>query len=497
MRFSKTILFILLFWNQTAAAQISISEIMYDVSGSDTGREWIEITNSGSVSVTVATSTWKFFEADTNHSLSLFQGSVVVPAGGFAVIADNPAKFLTDWPQFSGTIFDSAFSLGNTGELVAIKSDTGTVVDEFAYASSMGGAGDGNSLQKVNGAWTALTPTPGAVNRNGQSGFLEGQGTNSPVATTTPDATSFEENVSSPFDSGKTSWPVEPQIVSRIVGPVLGIAGADVVFRGEAVGLDKKPIKNARYLWNFGDGATKEGESVMHAYNFPAEYVVILEVASGHYEGASRVRIKIIPADIVVGSVAAGFDGKIELLNNSAQELDLSWWRIKSGNQFFTLPKNTKILPSGRLPLSAAVMGFAVDDSDVSLLYPNGVGAYKFEKVVEIPPANIPKDETFARVSETLAAPALPEISVPPDPRPVSKSLESPKALAQTASVALAVAQETDTDDPTNTSAGESSPLWLYGLGGVIMLGLGFALYPKTSAPPAVKNPADEYEIIE
>ena len=161
---------VILFWSRGVCAQIVITEIMYDLSGTDTGREWVEITNSGSGSVTVATSTWKFFEADTNHNLSLFQGSVVIPAGGFAVIVDNPAKFLLDWPNFSGTIFDSVFSLGNTGEAVAIKSDASTNVDQVTYASTMGAAGDGNSLQKFGGAWTALAPTAGDANQNGQGG---------------------------------------------------------------------------------------------------------------------------------------------------------------------------------------------------------------------------------------------------------------------------------------------------------------------------------------
>lgn len=496
MRFPKIILLIPIFFCQTALAQISISEIMYDVSGSDSGREWVEITNGGIDSVTVATSTWKFFEDGTNHNLSLFQGSVVIPAGGFAVIADNPAKFLADWPQFGGTIFDSVFSLGNTGEAVAIKSDTSTVVDEVAYVSSAGGAGDGNSLQKVSGAWTALAPTPGAVNQNGQNQDSEGREGNFPVATTTTDTTSDEDNSSSvsisSSDSGKTNWPVEPQIISRIVGPYVAIAGADVVFKGEAVGLDKKPIKNIRYLWNFGDGSTKEGESVMHAYNFPADYVVILEVSSGYLEGSSRVRIKIISADIVISEVVAGFGGKIELVNNTPQELDLSWWRIRSGNHFFTLPKNTKMLSAGRLPLSAAVMGFPVSDMDVALLYPNGSLAYQFIKSVSKPIDIVPAISNDTSKSAEMPAVSSSKVSSAPVLREISENFN------QAATVALAVPVEAETEvsgeDVSQYAAKPSSTLWFYGAGGIILLGLALVLFPRQTA---VKNPADEYEIIE
>ncbi|MDO8482931.1 MAG: lamin tail domain-containing protein [bacterium] len=505
MSFPKAIILTLLFIFQTASAQVSISEIMYDLSGTDTGREWLEITNSGSGSVTVATSTWKFFEADTNHSLSLFQGSVVIPSGGFAVIVDNPQKFLLDWPQFSGTIFDSVFSLGNTGEVVALKSATSTVVDEVAYASSMGAVGDGNSLQKVGSVWMTLSPTPGSANQSGQGADSGGGSGNSP-ATTTPDTTSSDEDYSSEEVSasggGKTSWPVEPQIVSRIVGPSVAIAGADVVFRGEAVGLDKKPIKNIRYLWNFGDGATKEGESVMHAYNFPAEYVVILEASSGNFLGSSRVRVKIVPADIIVGEVVSGLDGKIELVNKAKQELDLSWWRVRSGNQFFTLPKNTKILPAGHLPLSSSVIGFPVVDTDVALLYPNGSLAYKYEKVgsADVPISiAISVPEVEPTVSEMPKVSVLPEDVPESDNKPVSAIPISSAMLAQTASVAsAAILDKSDATDSNVVSASIRPSLWLYGVGGVIILGLGFALFPrpveKFTEPKSV---ADEYSIVE
>ncbi|KKU68877.1 MAG: S-layer-like protein array protein [Parcubacteria group bacterium GW2011_GWA2_47_16] len=492
-RISSIVLAIIFFFGcQDVSAQVSITEIMYDLSGTDTGREWVEITNSGSGNVTIATSTWKFFEADTNHSISLFQGSVVIPAGGFAVIVDNPAKFLADWPNFSGTIFDSVFSLANSGEAIAVKSDASTIVDQVTYASTMGAAGDGNSLQKSSGAWTALAPTVGAANQNGQGGSSGGQTTNPPVATTAPDNTSGEEDSTPTSEGVKTSWPVEPQIISRIMGPSVAIAGADIVFRGEAVGLDKKPIKNTRFLWNFGDGATKEGESVMHAYNFPAEYVVILEASSGHFEGSSRVRVKIIPADIIVGEVVSGFDGKIELVNKAKQELDLSWWRVRSGDRFFTLPKNTKILPAGRLPLSAAVMGFPVVNDDVALLYPNGSLAHQFIKSVSEQAEVVPVASTNTPASELPAAAVVPEISAE---LPVEVT---PKVSGQAAGVALAVSAHAETEIQnavvSDNNVRPSSSLWLYGTGGVILLGLAFALFPK---PTVKKSPADEFTVVE
>ncbi len=472
-------------------ADVALSEIMYDLSGSDTGREWVEIVNTGGASVEIATSTWKFFEDGTNHGLNLFQGSTILPPGGFAVIVDNPQKFLLDWPAFSGTIFDSVFSLGNTGETIALKMGTTTVSDQVSYTSGQGGAGDGNSLQKVSGVWQGTLPTPGAD-------FSQ------PVsqATSTPDVPPPGTASSSPEvadvnseSSGSTYWPVEPQVLSRIIAPSFAISGADIVLKGEALGLEKRPLTNSRFLWNFGDGVTKEGENVLHAYNFPGDYMVILDVSSGKFSGSSRLKIHVVAADIAIAGVLGGINGKIELVNNSNQELDLSWWRIESGGRFFTLPKNTKLLPRGRLPLAASVLGFSVNEGNLSLLYPNGSLAYRFtnsSEAMSVPKTVVAKKPVVFETEVPVVVEAQPKkeevvAKVPTTPAPATSS----QVAAVGATLELSSAPV-----PSGPEARRTSSLWLYGLGGVIILGLSLALIPKKSGI-AEGGSAEEYEIVE
>src|SRR3989344_5734849 len=104
MRFFTAIILFLI--PASLFANVEITEIMYDVSGSDTGREWIEVKANTETDL----ADWKLFEANTNHALTLVGGTALVPAGGVAVIADNTEKFLLDFPSFSGTLFDSSFS---------------------------------------------------------------------------------------------------------------------------------------------------------------------------------------------------------------------------------------------------------------------------------------------------------------------------------------------------------------------------------------------------
>jgi len=146
----------------TLFAQVVISEIMYDAPGADPGREWIEIENVGTVPIDI--SKWKFREADVDHKLSIFQGKVELSPNSFAIIADSPEKFLVDYPDFSGTIFNSSFSLSNEGEEIMLKNASSTVIDTVAYKKGSGASGNGGSLQKIWDIWKEGVPTPGNIN---------------------------------------------------------------------------------------------------------------------------------------------------------------------------------------------------------------------------------------------------------------------------------------------------------------------------------------------
>lgn len=143
---------------------IVISEIMYDLkNGSDDGREWIEVYNNSDTPVDL--STYKFFEADTNHKIISVQGGENILSGGYAVIVSNAEKFTIDNPNFSGLVFDSTFSLSNAGEVLMLKDKDLNILDQYFYSSSLGGGGDGESLQLVNGSWLASLPTPSKENK--------------------------------------------------------------------------------------------------------------------------------------------------------------------------------------------------------------------------------------------------------------------------------------------------------------------------------------------
>lgn len=140
-------------------ASVQVTEIMYDMPGVDTGREWIEVTNTGPEAIDI--SKYKFFESGTNHGLVFVSGSKILPAGGSSIIASDAKKFSIDNPAFSGTLFDSSFALSNTGESLVIKNASSTELDTASYVANEGANGEGGSLHKSGNIFIVGLPTAG------------------------------------------------------------------------------------------------------------------------------------------------------------------------------------------------------------------------------------------------------------------------------------------------------------------------------------------------
>lgn len=155
-----------------APRDIRITEIMYDVSGSDTGHEWVELWNSGSETVTIVggsgSGSWRFNDG-ANHTFatSAYRGSFTLASGDFLIISSNPDTFLTDHSNFSGNLVKVSFSLGNTSETLLLRIETnGAPWSEVTYTNSLA-AGNGKTLEwnQTTNVWqesAILGGTPGS-----------------------------------------------------------------------------------------------------------------------------------------------------------------------------------------------------------------------------------------------------------------------------------------------------------------------------------------------
>lgn len=474
-----------------------ITEIMYDLPGTDAGREWIEIENSGSEGISFVK--WKLFEASTNHALSLFQGNPTTTPNGFAVIADDPAKFLADNPQYSNTLFGSSFSLSNTGETLELKLD-GVSVSQALYSSSAGAAGDGSSLQLVGGAWQAGTPTPGgaAVESTSSSGPAAESGTATSTGHSAPES-SFHPSSS---NKGGTAWTFTPQIyVNALVQPH-GVAGAPLLFDAVAAGAKKEPIPNARYIWSFGDGGSVEGKKVQHTYHYPATYVVMVEAASAEWSATDRKEIRITAPELVIPAVREGAAGFIEVQNGGKDDIDLSYWMLRSGPGMFTIPQGTVIAAKKSIPFPAAITGLSADSANTALLYPNGSAVVAYAERPATPESSVQPAEQTATVVPPVESKSETSVALPsPVPRQEKDTESTPKPV-KNETPAAPIASSTELLGAVGTSNERGVMPWMLGVGLLIAVSIGGYLTvlrpkPETSAGERLRKEAEQFDIVE
>lgn len=358
----------------SANAQVVINEIAWMGSNNDgtstqnANDEWIELYNNGDEAVDL--SGWSLDADDGSPSIAL-EG--VINAGEFFLLERS------DDDSVPSIIADLIYvgALSNSGEILRIKNNEGAIIDTVDGTENWQNIGGDNetkdTAQRISGGWITALPTPKSANINSASSKNENS---------KPNEENFEPSSSGPPSTPQgSSFSVEPQIFAD-AGEDRNVAvGADTLFEGRSFGLKKEPLLNARYVWNFGNGEIKEGQNVLHYYQYPGEYVVVLNVSSGEYSASERIIVNAYPAELVISKVEDNF---IEIRNESDRETNLSWWRLRSGDKQFIIPKDTIILPNNKLVFSSQVTGLNTNTNEVSLLYPNGIEAVSFEEEEEI-----------------------------------------------------------------------------------------------------------------
>lgn len=330
-----------------ASADIKITEIMYDLSGTDTDREWVEIYNDGTDPVNIVTGSskgsWRFVD-NSSHTLTPFvEGDTQIAPGEYAIIAKDGAAFMTDWPNFTGTIFTSPLSLPNTSATLSIKDGDAKVLDTVSYDSGQGANGDGNSLQKnSSGKWAASSPTPGQANSESSSSSGEVLGA----------STSSSSSSSQSTGSTVSTQSTNQGVLDVLAGPDRSTSpGSPITFQAT---VKKNTVQNAglTFSWSFGDGNVGEGQTPTHTYEYAGEYVAVLTARAGNVFSVSRIKVHVNDASL---SIKAN-DTYIEITNQSSSEINLFNWKIVRHNKGFVFQPDTIILPKSTLRIAASLL---------------------------------------------------------------------------------------------------------------------------------------------
>lgn len=340
----------------SAYASLLISEVSYDPPGTDSKREWIELEYSGSSSVSVASV--RFIEGGVAHKIAAYgTTSSSILAGSFVVIADDPAAFLLDYPEYSGALYDSVFSLTNTGESLVITID-GVEADSVLYQNSEGASGTGASLTRVASGFMPTRPTPGSRN---DSVRWDG------------DSDGGDESPSTPIVSA-TSTHESPITISTYV-PKLEFqvnAGRDrsvainTPFTLEA--LAKGATEGFGARWSFGDGTFKRGTKVIKEYAKQGEFVVVLNATERALQQKSvdRLLVDVFEPKVSLEIIEDGY----RIGNDSGHEINLGGFKYREGEKHLGEWVEDTILLNGS---AIEVQSKSPQPCGLKISYPNGV----------------------------------------------------------------------------------------------------------------------------
>ncbi len=411
------LIFILIFAPAPALASgVLINEIAWMGTEVSTADEWIELRNEGTGDVDLAgwRLEWRGGEYGITFSIGNGTGkcsTTLFPASGYFLLERTDDTTL---PNVSADCL-YAGALSNEGDIVVLKDPSGTVIDRI----------DGSNVWKINGgSEVAGNNTTKETAQRSASGWI----TASPTPRA-PNAGVPASSSPSPPSSSGTSTPAAPASSSApaIVYPAIkayagedrtAIVGELVEFVGRAAGIDNKPLENARFWWNFGDGEAIEGRVVSHIFRITGTYTVGLHVSSAEYAASDYLRIEATPNQIVVKNVLIGEGGSLRLKNEGNTEVEIGGWILEDADaNRFQIPPKTRLAEGAEVSFASSVTGlFRSGGTALKLYYPNSKLAleWKGEK------AKTSQTSTFVEEKK------LPVMAVsPPAPMPFQKNVES------------------------------------------------------------------------
>ena len=127
-------------------AQVVINEIEYAPVTPNT--EWFELHNTGIAPVNLQN--WKWKDATATLRTITVQNLILNPSG-YMVVCQDSVSFKNQFPEVSGLIVQTPWSLlNNTGDNLIIFDQSNIRIDSVNFSSSWGGSSGGFSLERIN-----------------------------------------------------------------------------------------------------------------------------------------------------------------------------------------------------------------------------------------------------------------------------------------------------------------------------------------------------------
>lgn len=328
----------------TLRADVSFSEIAWMGTKASQFAEWIELFNSGSTAVDLSGS--GIYRGGTSL---LFPLTKKIEPGGYLVIERTTASV----PDALPGIDDEAGAflgggLSNTGEFLVLKDSRGVTLDSFDFRTGWP-AGDNSTketMQKNGTAWVTATATPKSA--------LSLDAVVQASSGSSPDSTSTLSGISSNAGaSGAATSVIAPDFSISVGRERLASVGSPLDFEARIDGASSGGIA---YRWSFGDGAMSLVQKPSHSYNYPGDYVVVLNAGNDTVQAVARTVVHVIPVD--VSFAIHPEDGRVDLSNNSSYEMNFGRWVMRFGQKDFLFPEDTILLPKKKISLARSTTNF-------------------------------------------------------------------------------------------------------------------------------------------
>src|SRR3989344_932615 len=452
-----------------ASAQVVINEIAWMGTSVSANAEWMELFNSGNTAVDLTG--WHLIAASGSPSITL---SGTIAANGYFLLertSDASVPAVTANQIYTG-------ALTNGGTTLTLTDASGAAIETVESGVNWANVGGDNTTkqtaQKTANGWITATSTPGAANATSAAPPAatedSGSQTNSQTQTT-----STAQTTQAPTSSYVA--PPEPQIFADAGDNRTVIVAADTEFRGRAYNRKKETISTSvRFLWNFGDGKTAEGQSVLHHFEYPGRYAVVLNIAENTDAASDMLIVTAEPAKL---AFTAYPDGSVVIQNNAGRDLDLSGWIVRSFGRSFLVPKDSIILSGESLRMSDKTLGFR-SSTDTELDYPNGALALTAGNATEYANPAMPSTPAVPVSASPVSSHGAPVAAVPvsyaaeadtlndmPKSEPADAASDGVETSASSSQIAAAGATAPDSGNPY---------IWWFGAFALAVAGTGAVL---------------------
>lgn len=314
----------------TGSAAVLLSEIAWMGTDDSPLNEWVELYNFSTTPTDLAG--WTLTSSDGAVVINL--AGLLTPHGVGVLerSTDDTIPNITALQIYNGTLSDE-------GDTLTLKNAEGTVVDQALGGASWTGIG-GRKTNPIKtaqrtrmGTWVTAAPTPGLDNAQ-VSDLTNIGGT---VSTTTTSSPTVGGNLVVSRSRGGHSTKKSDFVVSMNASSSL-YANKSTPFTLTTSKLNKSRQLSISHYWNFGDGETGTGKEVFHTFQFPGEYVVMVESSTTRSHVSTRLDVQVLPHAL---SLSTTTDGNITVTNISADEFSLDGY-LMSGEDFkFVFPKNS------------------------------------------------------------------------------------------------------------------------------------------------------------